>query len=260
MRKLLYVPIFHAEADLGSLGPALARESINACGEAGWARHQEVVANFWRSIADFLLSLDAAPLRIYQDGLAVEGEAAARLVEEAARGGSPNFQLLRQLAHSGVVLRKTEEPALLFEERASLLDALRLGVTEPRGGGQGESAETSRRQREGLIAARDRAIAAAINGTLEQGEVGVLFLGANHNLFPLLAWDIRVYQVRDQGTVRAYFNALFSADGHGSCHALGHNLTAPIPPALFGRDLPNAQPTGGDEICGDEDQSYGPRA
>ena len=51
MRRLLYVPIVHDEAGLGSVGTALACKRAALSGERRWALHKETVRKSRESVA-----------------------------------------------------------------------------------------------------------------------------------------------------------------------------------------------------------------
>ena len=70
MRKLLYVPIVHSEADLGSAGTTLAQKSAALSGDRRWVMRKETVDKFWETVAAYIRSFDPHQLRVYQDGLA----------------------------------------------------------------------------------------------------------------------------------------------------------------------------------------------
>ncbi len=204
MRRLLCVPIIHDEADLGHAGEALGRLSAAQSGQGRWDTHQETARRFWQNVGDYLLSLGPGRLKMYQDGLAAGGEMAARIVEEAAKRGSRNYQLVQQLLQGGAEVRKTEDPALLWWERTVLLRSLEREGTS----GGAANPEAPQAERDRLRRARDRFIADTINGTLHEGEVGVLFIGADHDVAPLLASDIAVEPVKDPRMVKAYVGEL----------------------------------------------------
>jgi len=224
MRKLLYVPIIHSESDLGSLGPAIDRRSASLCGEKRWAEHKETVSRFWQGVADYLLSLDGAGLKIYQDGLAADGELGMRIVEEAASRGSKNHQLVLDLINKGAEIRKTEDASLLIREYE--------GISRLAGGEPSETISSHVRSRghsSRLTEERDRFIAKTVNETLRDGETAVLFLGAYHSLLSYLATDIVLEQVKEVEKVRAYFRELFSAHNETRLQQLAHYLASPIP-------------------------------
>ncbi len=57
---------------------------------------------------------------------------------------------------------------------------------------------------------RDRFIAKTIGETLRNGETGVLFIGAFHDVTPYLAEDIHVEEVKNPQKVSEYFKLLIS--------------------------------------------------
>jgi len=116
VRKLLYVPIIHMEPDLGSEAAAIASKSSSLFGEKRWAKHKENVAKFWDSIADYLATVDTSNLKIYQDGLPADGALGRRIIEESAKRGSKNHQIILSLMDKGAEIRKTEDSSLLKEE------------------------------------------------------------------------------------------------------------------------------------------------
>ena len=212
MRKLLYVPIIHSESDLGSLGPAIDRKTASLCGERRWAEHKETVSRFWQSVAEYLLSLDIAGLKIYQDGLVADGKLGMRVIEEAARRDSRNHQVILDLIKKGAEIHKTEDASLLIQEYEN------ISRLDP----------TSRGQRDRLTEERDSFVARTINETLKDGETAILFMGAYHSVLPRLARDIVVEQVKEVEKVRAYFEELLSSHNETSLQQLAHYLTRPI--------------------------------
>ena len=224
MRRLLYVPIIHSEADLGSISAALVQTSIMRLGEQRWATHKETVCKFWSSVAAFLSSLDPSQLRIYQDGLATDGEVGRRIVEEAARRGSKNYQLVLELLNKGAGLRKTESPDLLIREHENVLALAQEESTKK----HQRVARRYRLVRDSLMKERDKFIADNINATLKEGELGVLFIGAYHNVIPCLATDISVEAVKDPQQMVAYFGELFLGQNNDRFAELTQYLRSPI--------------------------------
>lgn len=233
MRRLLYVPIIHDEADLGHAGKALGRLSAALSGEGRWAMHEETARRFWENVAAYLRSLGSGRLRVYQDGLPAGGEMARRIVEEAAKSGSKNYQLVQDLLEGGAEVRKTEDPALLWRERTVLLNSLE----EARTGGGPPNTEASHVERDDLMAARDRFIADTINTTLHKGEVGVLFIGADHDVASLLAGDIAVEPVKDPRMVRAYLGELVLGRDGKRLEQLSQYVRSPVTESAAGPRL-----------------------
>ncbi|MDP2726195.1 MAG: hypothetical protein Q8P59_01510 [Dehalococcoidia bacterium] len=221
MRKLLYIPIIHAQSDLGSLGPAIEGVSASLVGASRWARHKTAVAGFWKAIEDYLTSVDAKGLKIYQDGLAAEGELGRKVVAEAARRGSKNHQIVLALMDRGAEIRKTEDVSLLLEEGRRLLEAVQERPPGPK------TSDRSARERD-LTGERDRFAAARINETLKEGETGVLFMGAYHDILSHLSKDILVTPVKDRDKILAYFQGLLAGDDDKSLEQLAGYIASPV--------------------------------
>lgn len=224
MRRLLLVPIIHDEADMGSLGAALARRSAELSGESRWALHKRTVGQFWASIETFLLSLDPDTLKVYQDGLAAGGEMGLRIVQEAARRGSRNYQTVLKLLSQGAEIRKTEDAQLLLDERQSILNSLRQESSQE--GQPGIPSRTAPADQ--LLEQRDKFIARTIGETLKAGELGVLFIGAHHNVQPHLQVDITVVAVKDRRQVSDYLSELFQGRDDARLQELATYLASPV--------------------------------
>lgn len=171
-RSLIYVPVLHSPADMGSLAARLSPSSdYGAHVAAYWDRIEAEVRALrrpWRGV------------HVYQDGLPdTNAEILARIIAEV---DSPNYRLLRWLAARGAVVVGTEDPVLLQEEyqflRASISDA-------------SARREYAARAAE-LLARRDRYVAIRIDTTLPTGGTGLLFMGAQHRVGEALPRDITV--------------------------------------------------------------------
>lgn len=53
MRKLIYVPIIHMNADLGTVAKAVDKRGIADFGEEFWRKHKETVSGFWDVIVNY---------------------------------------------------------------------------------------------------------------------------------------------------------------------------------------------------------------
>lgn len=224
MRRLLYVPIIHDQADMGSLGEALARQSVVLAGESRWRLHERSVRQFWDSVEAFLRTLDARRLKAYQDGLAAGGQVGRRIVQEAASRGSRNYQAVLNLLERGAVLCKTEDAQLLLQEHHDLRAALNEeSVRENQSNHERQPPPWDR-----LLAQRDAFIAHAIAETLQEGEIGVLFLGAHHHATSGLPEDIVVVALKDQERVRGYLEELLHGRDDARLRALAKYLASPV--------------------------------
>ncbi len=158
-RPLLIIPIVHAKADLGSLG-----EQITARRQAA---SEALISDFWDQVRTHVLTLDVdfTALHLYQDGLPVCGMEVA-IVNDIAKQGSPNFQLLLDLMQRGATLHGTESPSLLRQEYEWIRQP-HLATPEAAAA---------------LLIERDRFIAAEIDRTLPSGATGLIFLGMLHRI------------------------------------------------------------------------------
>jgi len=223
MRRLLYVPIIHMESDLGSVASTINSKSASLCGEKKWAKHKETVAKFWQNLVVYFDSVDAANLRIYQDGLPADGELGSRIIEEGAKHGSKNHQIILNLMRRGAKLRKTEDPSLLKEEYKSI-----TRLAQSKSAAERTIAYARYKLRKGqLTKARDKFVANTIDGTLKEGETGVLFMGSYHSVLPYLPVDIVVEQVKDREKINAYFKELTSRGDSNKFEQLAEYLASP---------------------------------
>jgi hypothetical protein len=223
MRTLIYVPILHTSADLGSLSKEVTQRGIARLGAEAWARHQETVAGFWRSVWEFFEALDVTDTKIYQDGMVADGQIGRRIVEDTAQAGSPNYQLVHKLLDRGAALVRTEDFGLVKHEydrllamtQAKSLRSKLLAVTKYK------FAKTS------LLAKRDAFISARIDETLPAGRPGILFIGALHEV--RVAADIRLEEIKDRQKVRQYQKLLPFPSSHTlEFEALASYLTAQV--------------------------------
>jgi hypothetical protein len=185
-RKLVYIPMIHTSADMGTLGASIRGRKVATLGRRGVAHVADVVGKMWEKIEGVAarLPLTKGTVRVYQDGLPVCGHE-PEIVSELAEAGSRNHRLLLELQARGAVLMGTESPELLVEEY-HLATAEFASETTPR-------TDTRRQQlRDSLLEKRDRFIAERINATLAAGESGILFLGMFHNAAKYLDPDIDV--------------------------------------------------------------------
>jgi hypothetical protein len=180
VRRLIYVPIIHTEADMGSLKELLKQKYIEQVGEKAWEEHKKTVEETWQDIEKGLeaLGLPYSRVKLYQDGLPCCGRE-PELVKELAAEGNPNYQLLLKLMEKGAEVVGTEDPALLLEEYRSLLHPPQAERKSALGG-------------QVRLKKRDTFIAQRIHHSLKEGEIGILFLGLLHRVDKELPSDIQV--------------------------------------------------------------------
>jgi hypothetical protein len=190
MRKLIIIRIVHTPFDMGSAKDGLEREGIARIGKQRWEENLRRIEHFWSEVDKEVESLATEPekLRIYQDGLPCAGELGERIVRETAAKGSRNYQIIQRLMDRGARIEATESPELLKQEYGYIRALLEAKTEEEK-----KLAETRYGQvKDRLLEERDVFIARSIDSTLKDGETGILFIGASHNVLPKISKDIDV--------------------------------------------------------------------
>jgi len=200
MRKLIYVPVVHTSADLGSMAAEASRRGIASLGEETWEVHRKTVDGFWDTISNYFDSVDVAGMKVYQDGMVADEEVGAKLVEEGAKSGSKNYELVARLLKSGAILVKTEELRLVKQE----VDTLLAIVQAKRISKKVIAFIRYKLGKNRLLRKRDEFIARRIDETLDEGETGIIFIGAFHNIKGKLPEDVQVMEVKHTEEVREY--------------------------------------------------------
>jgi hypothetical protein len=187
MRRVVVIPIIHTSADLGSLADAVRTHYTQKYGAEFWRHRERFIAALWEDIRGRIaaLDLDYEKVRIYQDGLPACGFE-LQILRELAGAGSPNHQLVLDLIGRGAALIGTEDPQLLIREYQ--LQRRQMSAAEP----DQRQPLPAPRELADLLEARDCFIAQRIAGTLQEGEVGLLFLGAAHPLAALRSSGIQL--------------------------------------------------------------------
>ena len=181
-RRLIYVPIIHTEADMGSLSESLKKEYIKKYGVVKWNQHLKKINDLWTGI-DVRLeqrNLDYHRVRVYQDGLPVCGKE-LEIVQDIAKSGGRNHQLLLTLIQKGATLMGTEDPALLIKEYQLIKQTCEQNGVKNDSDGRSD-----------YMAERDAFIANRIDATLRDGEIGILFLGMLHKVYEKLPSGILI--------------------------------------------------------------------
>ena len=190
MRKLIVIRIVHAPSDMGSASAGLEKAGISTLGRVRWQENQKKIESFWLELEKEVddLGMDVGKLRIYQDGLPCAGALGERIVRETAARGSKNYLIVQKLMDRGAQIEATESADLLRQEYGYIKALLEARTDEER-----RSAEERYNQvKDKLLEERDLFIARAIDASLKEGETGLLFIGASHNVLPKIAGDIEV--------------------------------------------------------------------
>jgi pheromone shutdown protein TraB len=204
MRTLIYVPVIHTSADLGSLAKDVAERGIADLGENVWEKHKAAVEKFWDVISGYFDSIDVSGMKIYQDGMVADGDVGQRIVEESAKQESRNYELVARLLKRGAILVKTEDFKLVKEERDRL-----VALTQAKSLTHKLIALIKYKlAKDRLLDKRDRFIAKKIDETLQYSEKGVLFIGACHDIKQKLPKDIQIREIKDAKKIKEYQNLL----------------------------------------------------
>ncbi len=208
MKTLIYVPIIHSSADMGSLGEELKRKTVSELGENKWQKHADTVNGYWEAIEYYFENIDIAikGIKIYQDGMFVDGDMAMKIIDEGIKSGSKNSEIVSKLIGRGAILIKTEDFKMVKDEYDGLQSVLksktnikklflllRYKILKPI-----------------FLLRRDNFIAGRIAETLDKNETGILFIGAYHNIIKKLPKDITVIELKEIAKIRKYQRAIQS--------------------------------------------------
>lgn len=203
LKKLVYVPILHAREEPGKTASVLQGNEKSGIKDKEFNADHSAVGEMWAGITAKIeeLTLPWNKTRIYQDGLPVCGEE-LKIVERLAEHGSWNHLLILNLLRKGVKLEGTENMDFLMREY-DLLNILLMknsgaeqsplsSEQSPLQAGQSAAmAEYQAKSRE-LLTRRDDFIFNRIKTTLQEGEVGVVFMGVMHRLDKMLEKDFLI--------------------------------------------------------------------
>ncbi len=206
MKKLYLIPIIHTSADMGSLGPTLDKRASAKLRPELWQKHKGIVADFWDSISRFTDSLNVSGFRVYQDGLVTDGIEGLRIIREGISQGSRNYDIVGKLLERGAVLMKTEDISLVKQEYHHIMKMTGSKSLKERGA----AVLSYKLVKDKLLKQRDDFIAKRIEESLGEGETGILFIGAYHNIIPNLPADIKVVRVKEVDKVREYHTTLIN--------------------------------------------------
>ena len=206
MRELIYVPIIHMSADLGSIANHVDKRGIAGFGEEFWKKHRETISGFWDSISSHFANLEVKGFKIYQDGLVADGQVGERIVEEGVKAGSKNYEIIDDLLKRGAILVQTEDFPLVKEERDRIVKITQAKTTTAKLIAYFKYKLAKNR----LLKKRDNYIVRRIDETLNDGGTGILFVGAYHNIIPKLAGGIRLSEVKQAQRIRDYQKSLLS--------------------------------------------------
>jgi hypothetical protein len=186
-RRLIWIPIIHSQADLGSVGEFFRQLYVRRTSHEDWDRHIQTLDDAWNRIGAAIdrMNLDYGVVRVYQDGLPLCGHE-MDIVKDLAASGSRNHEILLNLVAKGATIIGTESPALLLQEYELVQQLLERLAENDAHNLTAHDHEISSL----VLERRDRFIAGRVDETLRAGEVGLLFLGLLHTLEGCLPPDI----------------------------------------------------------------------
>lgn len=204
MRKLIYIPIIHTEADMGSLANSLKERYLEKFGKEGWQEKEGAVEDMWQGIKEKLegLKLDYKKVKVYQDGLPVCGkEKEMDIVCKVAQAGSTNHRINLDLVGKGAKIEGTESAELLLKEYGYIQDIAKASDITKKERAIKKYEEVGKE----LLTKRDAYIARRISKTLKEDETGILFMGIKHEVDKYLPRDIEIsYLIYRLPFVKAY--------------------------------------------------------
>ena len=153
-----------------------------------------------------------------------------RIVREGISQGSKNYEIVGRLLERGAVLVKTEALSLVKQEYSYITKMTRSRSLKERE----VAAFRYKLARGKLLKQRDEFMAGRINETLSEGETGILFIGAYHDVIHRLDPDIKVGEVKEVARVKDYHKSLINKGRYDQyLQELGEYLTAPVSGVSF---------------------------
>jgi hypothetical protein len=189
LKRLIYVPVIHTEADMGSVAEPLKKEYIQRYGLKKWQEHINAINSMWQGIRQkiFTLGLEYKRTKVYQDGLPVCNKELA-IASDLAQAGNENYKIILELLQRGAKLLGTEDPELLLEEYNYIKDVAQIDNLEEK---EKAIKEYDKKARD-ILEKRDQYMADRITKTLKDGETGILFIGMRHRVDEKLRQEIEV--------------------------------------------------------------------
>ncbi|MBC8359539.1 MAG: hypothetical protein ISS41_08750 [Candidatus Aminicenantes bacterium] len=224
MRKLIYVPIIHISADFGEIASEVNKRGLLSFGKEEWKRHKEAILGFWDSIAHYFDSLEAKDIKIYQDGLVAGGDVGEKIVSDGVKKGSKNYEIVSKLISRGAHLEKTENFLLVKKEYDYILKLAKARKVIKKV----IAALNYRFHKNKLLRERDEFIAKTIDSTLGQGETGILFLGAQHEILSKLPEDIEILRLINRERINEYRKKFLFKKDKEKLDQLAEYLASPI--------------------------------
>ena len=187
MRRLVHIPIIHTAADLGSLSELVRTHYMKV-----WATPVGTIASKPSKPSRTKSKRISTPSGWTVGSPHLPGRVAHLWLRgadrpELAKAGSSNHQLILRLLDQGATQMGTEDPSLLMEEYEMQKRHLARERVAFRAGKHRPEKHLDR-----VLQARDAFVVKRISDTLQEGEIGLLFLGALHRFDSLRSTDLRL--------------------------------------------------------------------
>ena len=210
---------------MGSLKFELGKTTESLLGEDLRKKHVNTINAYWDSIAYYFKNLDytVKGVKLYQDGMFAQGDAAMKILEAGIEAGSKNSEIVLNLIMRGSILLKTEDYGLVKKE----YDWIQSLIKPANNLKLFYNLLLYSIFKTSNLRKRDEFIAGRISETLRLNETGILFLGAYHNITGLLPKDIEKIEVKKIEKIRAYLKLIRRRFGKNSdqIEELSHYLT-----------------------------------
>ncbi len=228
MRTLLIAPVLHISVEMDTIQRLATKKGNSSLGTKLSEQHRQTISGYWENLSNCLKEIPIEGLKIYQDGMPTDGDAAKQITEEAVKNGSENYRIVAELLGRGAEIMLTEDFQLVKREKELLL------------GFSGSSNAIKKLgvylkywfRKKSLMKKRDEFIANRINKTLDGDEKGILFIGVTHNLISRLPQDLNVIPLKDFRRIAGYqksvLRAAISSYASNDFYSLCEYLTEPI--------------------------------
>ncbi len=191
MKKLIYFPIIHNEVDLGSMGSEIKSEGEKKYGITEWKQHLENIENSWDvvkiAICNQIKDISYSNIKIYQDGLPIDGEIGLKIIKDLSIKGSKNYQIIEDLVSKGAQIIVAENKEYLIEEYTYIKNIIDSTDNPPL---QFKNQLIYQDVVDELLNKRDEYITDKINTTLNDNELGIAFFGSMHSILNKINKDI----------------------------------------------------------------------
>ncbi len=238
-RKLICVYDIHSSEDMHSDALNISGDDIQKLREQKYGKEKttlidELILNHFDSVSKNLTHIQVD--KVYLDGWWVEVDTSEqgmvqyelmlKSIRDTAKR-SKSHQIIVDLVEQGARLEKTEDESLVMEEVRhtklwSELEVIRQSIKQGNTLNPSDEQEFPKKIQEFTrlkesqkerTEQRDRYMADRINKTLGEGEIGVLIVGAAHDVLPYLADDISVKEMVPNGMIRTKEKNNFKLDG-----------------------------------------------